>query len=96
MPRQIGVQHLDGDVALVLEIRCEIDRGHAAGAELTGHAVEVREGGGETGEGVGHGPNLPGTGLLASAATSPWSGRACSGRAVEGAEFTSGGGVVLR
>ena len=41
---QLGPQHLDRDVAIVLEILREIDRGHAALAELALDAVAVGEG----------------------------------------------------
>jgi hypothetical protein len=44
---QLGVQHLDGDVAVVLEVLGEVHRGHAARAELALEAVAVGEGGGE-------------------------------------------------
>ena len=44
---QVGVQHLDGDVAIVLEIVREVHGGHAALAELAVEAVAVGEGGGE-------------------------------------------------
>ena len=33
-PREVRAEHLDGDVAVVLEVVREVDRGHAAGAEL--------------------------------------------------------------
>jgi hypothetical protein len=51
---EVGVEHLDGDVALVAEIVREIDRGHPARAELALNAVAVSETAGETGEDVGH------------------------------------------
>ena len=41
---EIGVQHLDGDVAVVLEIMREIHGGHPAGAELAVDAIAVGEG----------------------------------------------------
>ncbi len=44
---EIGVQDLDGHVALVLEVVREVDGGHAAGAELALDAVAVGQGGGE-------------------------------------------------
>ena len=43
--RQFGMQHLDGDLALVPEIRGEIDGGHTAGAELALDAVTLGGGG---------------------------------------------------
>ena len=42
---EIGMQHLDGHVAIVLEVVREVDRGHAAGAEFALDAVAVGEGG---------------------------------------------------
>ena len=36
---QLGFHHLDGDLALVLEVVGEVDRGHAAAADLTDQAV---------------------------------------------------------
>ena len=36
---QVGMQHLDGDVAVVLEIVREVHGGHAAGAELAVEAI---------------------------------------------------------
>jgi hypothetical protein len=38
---EIGVQDLDGDVAIVLDVVREIDRGHAARAEFALDAVAV-------------------------------------------------------
>ena len=51
---EVGMQHLDGDVAIVLEVVREIDGGHAAGAELALDAVAVGEGGRESRERLGH------------------------------------------
>ena len=45
---QLGPQHLHRDVAMVLEVLGEIDRGHAALAQLPLDAVAVGEGGGES------------------------------------------------
>lgn len=45
--REFGLQHLDGDLALVLEVLGEVDGGHASLPELTLDAVSVGEGGGE-------------------------------------------------
>ncbi len=42
---QLGVQHLDGDLAVVLDVVREVDGGHAAGAEFALDAIAVREGG---------------------------------------------------
>ena len=52
---QIGVQHLDRDVAVVLEIVREIDGGHATGAEFAENVITVGEGGGEPLGWCGHG-----------------------------------------
>jgi hypothetical protein len=41
---QLGLEDLDRNLAVVLEILGEIDRGHAARTELTLDAVPVREG----------------------------------------------------
>src|SRR5207253_1359692 len=40
---QVGVQHLDGDVSLVLEIVREVDGGHAARADLALQPVAISE-----------------------------------------------------
>ena len=40
---QVGMQHLDRDIALVLEVVREIHRRHAAGAKFALDAVPVRE-----------------------------------------------------
>ena len=50
----VGAQGLERDIPVVLEVLREIDRGHAAGAELALDAVAVREGRGEAGRDVGH------------------------------------------
>ena len=50
---ELGAQHLDGDLAVVLEVEGKIDGRHPAGAELTLDRVPARESRGETG-GVGH------------------------------------------
>ena len=42
---ELGPQHLDRDLAVVLEVLGEIDGGHAALAELALDAVAVGEGG---------------------------------------------------
>ena len=47
MPRragQLGVEDLEGDRAVVAEVLREVDRGHAAAAELADEAVAVGEG----------------------------------------------------
>ena len=43
---EVGVQHLDGDVAIVLEVVREVDRRHPAGAEFALDAVAADQGGG--------------------------------------------------
>ena len=47
-------QHLDRDLALVLEILGEVDRGHTARTDFPLDGVPVGEGGGETVEKVRH------------------------------------------
>ena len=44
---EVGMQHLDRDVAIVLEVVREVDGRHAAGAELALDAVAVGKRGGE-------------------------------------------------
>ena len=46
---EFRLQHLDRDLAIVFQIFGEIDRSHAAGAELALDAVAARKGGGEAG-----------------------------------------------
>ena len=50
---ELGAQHLEGDLAIELLVACEIDDGHAAGADLALDDVAVTERGGDVG-GVGH------------------------------------------
>src|SRR5438132_12985062 len=50
---EIRAQHLEGHVAIVLQVPGEIDRGHPAGAELALDRITARESRGETGC-VGH------------------------------------------
>src|SRR5258708_32547986 len=50
---QLGPQHLERDLALVLEVLGEVDRRHAARAELALDAVAVAQSGRET-CGIGH------------------------------------------
>ena len=45
---EIRVQHLDGDIAVVLEIVREVDSGHAASADVTLDAVPVPDRGRES------------------------------------------------
>ena len=51
--RQLGMEDLQGDGAVVPEIAGEIDRGHAATAELALEHVAVGQGGLEPFEGLG-------------------------------------------
>ena len=51
---QLGTEHLYGDLAIMLEVVREIDRGHPARPELTLDAVAVGEGALDPGE-VGQG-----------------------------------------
>ena len=51
---EFGVEDLDRDRAIVLEIVREVDGGHAALPELALDAVAVGEGGSESGGGGGH------------------------------------------
>ena len=52
---EFGPQHLEGHLAVVLEVAGKIDRRHPARANLPLDGVAVGEGGGEAGELVGHG-----------------------------------------
>ena len=52
--RELGAQHLDGDLTVVLDVVGEIDGGHAARAELALDPVAVGEGGCEARGGVSH------------------------------------------
>ena len=54
---QLGAEDLDGDLAVVLEVLGEVDRGHAALAQLALEAVAVGEGGTQ---GVRHAHGAPG------------------------------------
>ena len=51
---QFRLQHLDRDLAVVLQVLGEVHRGHAAGAELALDAVAVGESDRQAGK-VGHG-----------------------------------------
>ena len=51
---QFGPEHLDGDLAVVLEVLGQVDGGHAALPELPLEAVAIRQGFGQAGEDVGH------------------------------------------
>ena len=50
---QLGAEHLYGDLAIVLEVVREIDRGHAARAKLAVDAVAIGEGALKSGLEVG-------------------------------------------
>ena len=51
---ELGLEDLDGDLAVVLEVLGEVDRGHAARAELALDAVAVGKSCCKVGPGVGH------------------------------------------
>ena len=51
---ELGAQDLERDAAVVPDVLGEIDRGHAAGADLAVEAVAVRQGGLEPAEQFGH------------------------------------------
>ena len=55
---ELGMQHLERDRAVVLEVLGEVDRGHAAAAELALEAVAIGEGRLQGGAQVGQGPDL--------------------------------------
>ena len=52
--RELGVQHLHRDFALVAHVFGQVDRRHAARAKLALEAVTVGEGGGERWRRGGH------------------------------------------
>ena len=52
---QLGMEHLEGDRAVVAEVACEPDGGHAAAAELALEGVAAGEGGAQGLVGGGHG-----------------------------------------
>ena len=52
--RELRAQHLERDLAGVLEVVGEVDGGHAAGAEFREDLVAVGERGAEAVGGVGH------------------------------------------
>ena len=58
---QLGLEHLERDLPLVPEVFGQVDRGHAALAELALDAVAALEGRVQAGDGIGHGrPSEPG------------------------------------
>src|SRR6185437_14957255 len=52
---ELGLQDLDGDATLVLQVLSQIDRCHPAAAELVLDRVAPGQGGSEARQGVGHG-----------------------------------------
>ena len=52
--REVGPQHLDRDLPMVLEVLREIHRPHAAASQLPLQAVAVAKGFGELGRDVAH------------------------------------------
>src|ERR1043165_4472910 len=52
--RELGSKHFDRDFAVMLEIPSQIDRGHAAGADLPFYGIALGEGGPESFEVVRH------------------------------------------
>ena len=50
---QLGIEHLERDVAIVLQVLREVDGGHAAGADLALDPVAVSESGGQALQRVG-------------------------------------------
>ena len=56
---ELRPKHLDGDLAVVLEVVGEVHGGHAAGAELALDPVAVGHGEGEPVDGVGHDGQWP-------------------------------------
>ena len=51
---QLGTEHLDGDLAIMLEVMREIDRRHAACTQLAVEAVAIGQGTLKSGLEVGH------------------------------------------
>ena len=62
---QLGLEHLDGDLAVVLEVVGEIDRGHAALAQLALDPVGIGQGGLQATEEIGHWPAREGKSQIA-------------------------------
>ena len=64
---QLGLEDLQGDLAFVLQVVGQVDRGHPAFAELTLDRVAALEGSVEARDGVGHGgQHAPVLGAVAS------------------------------
>ena len=56
---ELRIEDFDGDRALVLEVLCEVHRGHATGTKLPHNPIAIGEGGGEGLQGgVGHARSL--------------------------------------
>ena len=53
---QLGLEDLDGHLAVVLEVLGQVDRGHPALAQLPLDAVAVRQGGGQAIGSLAHEP----------------------------------------
>src|SRR5688572_13003186 len=60
--RELGAEHLDRDVAIVLDVVREVDRGHPARAKLALDAVPAIESRRKLIEDRGHGPTMGGGG----------------------------------
>ncbi len=58
---ELGLQHLDGDFAMVLQVLGEVDRRHAAAAEFTLDRVAVGKRGLQSGEQVSQWGSRAGT-----------------------------------
>jgi hypothetical protein len=52
--RQVGVENLQGDATMKLEILCQVDRGHAAATELALEGIAVAQGISEISRSSGH------------------------------------------
>ena len=57
---QLGPEHLDGDLAVVLEVVGQVDGGHAALAQLALDLVGIGQGGLQATEEIGHWPACEG------------------------------------
>jgi hypothetical protein len=58
--RQLGPQHLDRDLPVVLQVLGQIHRRHPTLAEVTFEAIAVGQGGGEAARDLGHGARVLG------------------------------------
>ena len=87
---EVGVEHFDGDVAVVLQVVGEVDGRHAAGAELALDAIAAGERGGKL-CGAHRAENEPFTGMTSSCM------RAVGARCVRGRrEGLSGANLAIR